>query len=160
MSNNNLKENNGNTADGDRLLFHTKPITVMALNDFAPRQFILKRFGLERGMLVSVCGTGNSGKTLFVQYLATCFASNNMVFDKYTDCGRGMKVLHIDQEQSETLTARRYSRLACAAGVSSLAIDRMQLPVKLDDASVGRAAMKKHLVGLLSKYQLVIIDSL
>lgn len=137
-----------------------KGINLAGLKSLAPREFILKRFNWEKGMLINVCGTGNSGKSLFVQYVATCLSSGQSLFNSFDFEPGTSKVLHIDQEQSEVLTQRRYERIAAGIGAKSICVDRTKLPFKLDDPSFSAEEIKSSLIDLFKQYGVVIIDSL
>jgi hypothetical protein len=70
-----------------------------------------------------VAGFGFSGKTLPLQALALALAADRPVWGVYT--GKARRVIHVDLEQGDALTRRRYQRLARA--------------MKLDLASAGDA---------------------
>jgi RecA-family ATPase len=104
-----------------------------------------------------VAGYGYSGKTLALQSLALSLAAGRPVWGAYT--GTQGRVLHVDLEQGDRLTRRRYQRLAAAMGVD--------LP-SLGD-SLGLAIMpplklaRDHFVewrDLMAGRDLVIVDSL
>jgi hypothetical protein len=63
-----------------------------------------------------VAGYGFSGKTLAVQSMALSLAAGRPVWGAYGVRDR-RRVIHIDLEQGERLTRRRYQRLARAMGV-------------------------------------------
>jgi RecA-family ATPase len=62
-----------------------------------------------------VAGYGFSGKTLALQALALSLAADRPVWGAYK--ARPGRVLHVDLEQGDRLTRRRYQRLAAAMGV-------------------------------------------
>jgi RecA-family ATPase len=140
----------------------TKELVLDELVNLPPRQFILDRLHLEKGMLITICGTGESGKTLFAQHLALAFANSKPILG----CWRAedtYKVLHIDLEQNETLTRRRYTRLGAGLGLQAKdihGIARATLPHKIDDASLSTSQQEEMLVSLFQGYSVVIIDSL
>lgn len=138
-------------------------IVLSGLESLPPREFVLKRFNWERGMLVTVCGTGCSGKSMFVQYLAVCLSANKPIFGKYlreNNGGENWRILHIDMEQAETLTRRRYERIAAGLGVKEIDVDRLKLPFKLDDPKFSKEEIEKELVETFKQYNVVVIDSL
>jgi hypothetical protein len=104
-----------------------------------------------------VAGYGYSGKTLALQSLALSLAAGRPVWGAYT--GKQSRVLHVDLEQGDRLTRRRYQRLAAAMGADLPSLgDSLGLvimpPVKLsrDDFVEWR--------DLMAGRDLVIIDSL
>ena len=138
-------------------------LSLTPLNNMKAREFLLERFNFEKGSLVNICGTGASGKTLFVQYLALCIAQKKPLFNQFKIEGRTNKVLHIDLEQTEALTSRRYVRLANGLGIDINMInniDRDKLDFKLDDPSKSHQEMIDFLVESWKGYDAIIIDSL
>lgn len=104
-----------------------------------------------------VAGYGYSGKTLSLQAMALSLAAGRPVWGAYA--GQRSRVVHVDFEQGDRLTRRRYQRLAAAMGV--------ELP-SLGDA-LGLAVMpqlsltRDHFVqwrDLMAGRDLCIIDSL
>lgn len=144
-------------------LFALKPINLISkgLINLAPREFLIKRFNMERGCVINICATGCSGKTLFIQNLALS-VRYGIPFLGIGEIAPGIhKVLHIDQEQTESLTQRRYERLAAGLDLPGFdGIDRVMLPYKLDDPALNRADVENELVEQFKKYSLVIMDSL
>ena len=141
------------------LILRPSPIRLGGLQHLRARQFLVKRLNLERGMLVSLCGTGASGKTLLAQYLALSVANNLPVFGHPVETG-SHRVLHVDQEQSEALTQRRYERLAASLGIGQSGVDRLVLPQRLDDPSLSGAEVEEKMIQACRPYGLVILDSL
>lgn len=137
-----------------------KPINLIGLKNLPPRQFLLKRINLEKGMLVSLCGSGGSGKTLFAQLFGLTLSNNLDLFGSYAYEPGIHNVLHIDQEQSESLTQRRYERLANGLNITNSNIDRTKLEYKIDDPQFSEKEIEDNLVNMFSNYSLVIIDSL
>ena len=62
-----------------------------------------------------IAGYGYSGKTVATQAMCLALAAGRAVWGSYS-C-RPARVLHVDLEQGERLTRRRYQRLARAAGI-------------------------------------------
>jgi RecA-family ATPase len=104
-----------------------------------------------------VAGYGYSGKTLALQSMALSLAAGRPVWGAYS--GRPGRVLHVDLEQGDRLTRRRYQRLAAATGVdlSSLG-DSLALAI-MPQLSL----LRDHFVqwrDLMAGRDLVIVDSL
>jgi hypothetical protein len=134
----------------------------VGLHNMSPREFILERFDMERKNVILLCGGSNAGKTIFAQYLALAVANNLPLFGKFSinNPEKAKRVLHIDYEQSEIQTQRRYERLAVSLGLSSFCIDRIKLPYKLDDMTIAKDEMKAALIELMNGYDMVMVDSL
>lgn len=146
----------------EELLFIAKPIHTIGLNNMPVRQFLIDRFDIEKGNLICICGASNAGKTMFAQYLSLCVKHNISLFKKFAINNSKIekKVLHIDFEQSELQTQRRYERIASFIGVADIAIDRIKLPSKLDSIDISQEEMKSALIKLMTGYDMVLIDSL
>lgn len=138
-------------------------LSFSSLDEMKPREFLLERFNFEKGCLINICGTGASGKTLFIQYLALCIAQQKPLFDQFMIEGKSNNVLHIDLEQTESLTTRRYVRLANGLGVNIKEInniDRDKLDFKLDDPTKTKQEIINYLVDSWKDYDAIVIDSL
>jgi len=102
-------------------------------------------------------GFGFSGKTLAFQSLALSLAAGRPVWGAYR--GRSARVLHVDMEQGDRLTRRRYQRLAAAMGIELGSLgDALSLAV-MPPISLTRdhfAAWREIMTGR----DLVIVDSL
>lgn len=148
----------------DKTRAHSRTINfgMLSLETLPPREFLLERFNFEKGSLINLCGSGSSGKTLFAQYLALCISQAQAMFGKFPIEGKTKKVLHVDQEQTESLTNRRYMRLAAGLGLKQIQnnIDRIKLDIKLDDPHKTSNEMLEHLVESWKGYDIIIIDSL
>jgi hypothetical protein len=108
---------------------------------------------------VMLAGYGDSGKTMFAQYLALCVCSGQPVFGLH-EVTQG-RVLHLDFEQGGYLTRERYQRLCRGMGIDVqrlIAEDRLRLAnfptQKIDDP-----ATEALLRTTLKNFDLVIIDS-
>lgn len=140
-------------------ILHTtiQPMSIQPLDGFKPLQFICKRLKLIRGNLTGVMAAGGSGKSLFCQYLGLCVASGQKLFGEFPVISG--KVLHIDLEQSERLTAVRLTRIAKGMGIDRIEnLDRMCLP-RIDVHS-DLSKIETELVNIFQNYSLVQIDSL
>jgi RecA-family ATPase len=131
------------------------------LIDLPERSFLVDRFDFERGTLINICGTGESGKTLFAQHLALCFSSQKKIMGEWEIVPGRYRVLHIDLEQSESMTKRRYVRLAASLGISASqihGITRKTLESKIDEKSAEET--HNYLMQLFHGQDVVIIDSM
>jgi hypothetical protein len=102
-------------------------------------------------------GYGFSGKTLALQSMALSLAAEQPVWGTYR--ARQSRVLHVDCEQGDRLTRRRYQRLALGMGV-----DLSSLGDALTVAIMPPLALKReHLARwreVMAGRDLVIVDSL
>lgn len=130
---------------------------ITDLSQLPKRNYTIKRFELEQGTLASVCAAGGSGKSMLLQYLAVCVSSGTPIFGEFQTT-KG-KVVHIDMEQSNNQTLRRYSRLANGLEVSKVNIQRCTLINPLDQKDK-QEETKSWLIELCKGSALVIIDSL
>lgn len=82
-----------------------------------PLEYLVREIGLVGGGGAPhlVAGYGYSGKTLALQSLALSLAAGRPVWGAYPVDAR--RVVHVDLEQGERLTRRRYQRLALAMGI-------------------------------------------
>jgi AAA domain len=142
------------------IFINEQTINSFNLSDLPPRNFLIKRLRFEKGCLINVCGTGASGKTMFLQYLALCIQQNIPLFNSFHIEPGNHRVLHIDQEQSEALTKRRYQRLANGLNINSFTISRTKLEVKLDDPNFSRDEIEDILIKTFSNFDFILIDSL
>lgn len=133
-----------------------KNIVLKGLKALPPKKYIVKRFEIEEGTITGLCASGSSGKSFFLQYLACCVSSGKPFFDKF-DVKQG-KVLHLDQEQSEIQTQRRYERLAGWLELKELDIDRVVLENKINLSNI--KSIRAELEEAFAGYTLVLIDSL
>lgn len=105
-----------------------------------------------------VAGYGFSGKTLALQSLALSLAAARPIWGAFS-CRDVRRVVHVDLEQGDRLTRRRYQRLALAMGVNEREIgDRLELVVlpKIRLTPHDRDAWLR----LMTDRDLVIVDSL
>jgi hypothetical protein len=106
-----------------------------------------------------VAGYGFSGKTMAAQSLALSVATGRPVWGAWSVARRG-RVVHVDFEQGERLTAERYQRLAHGMGVSAEDIgDRLAI-VPLPRVSLATPEGRAMLRELAEGAALVIVDSL
>jgi hypothetical protein len=102
-------------------------------------------------------GYGFTGKTLAAQSKALSLAAGRPVWGAYH--GKRSRVVHVDFEQGERLTVRRYQRLAAAMGVDLAELGDALALVVMPSVTLSPAhsdAWKR----LMSGRDLVIIDSL
>lgn len=103
-----------------------RPATVLTCADLArplpPLDYLVRDLALVAGGGAPhmVAGYGFSGKTLSLQQMLLALAARRQVWDAYS-CTR-RRVIHVDCEQGERLTARRYQRLAAAMEVDLAAL--------------------------------------
>lgn len=125
-----------------------------------PLEYFVPELELVRGPGAPhvVGGYGYSGKTMALQSLALSLVSGFPVWGTYRVEGQ-YKVLHVDYEQGERLTQRRYQRLAKAMGIELPAV-----ATNIGVASYPRlrlaAAARDAWAFMTEGYDLVIIDSL
>jgi hypothetical protein len=122
-------------------------------------EYIVREIGLVAGGGAPhlLAGYGFSGKTVAVQSLCLSLAAGQPIWGVYKDPAR--RVCHIDFEQGERLTRRRYQRLAAAMGISLPALgDALVLavmpPITLSAEHVDRWRQ------LMTGRDLIIVDSL
>ena len=124
-------------------------------------EYLLREIGLAAGSGAPhlVAGYGFSGKTLALQSLALSLVAGVPVWGFYAVRDR-RRVLHVDLEQGERLTRRRYQRLARANGIDlaglgdALAVAIMPAGLALTPECAGRWS------GLMDGRDLLIVDSL
>jgi len=94
-------------------------------------EYLVREIGLVAGGGAPhlLAGYGFSGKTVAAQSLALSLAAGRPAWGSY-GCPDPRRVLHVDMEQGERLTRRRYQRLALAMGVELAALgDTLSLAV-------------------------------
>lgn len=79
-----------------------------------PENFLIQGLGITAPSVVIIGGAGFGGKTMATQSLALAIASGKKVWGQYE--ARQGRVIHLDWEQ-DTVTTRRYQRLAWSMGV-------------------------------------------
>lgn len=142
------------------IIKNRKMITYKKVSELPPIEYIFQEWGIQKGTLNILCGTGESGKSAILQLLAICVASNDQNFLGKWEVSHG-KVVHIDHEQSEALTDRRYARLAAGLDITyDLNIERIQLNQRLDDFPNDYKLLADRLAYELRDAKLCIIDSL
>jgi hypothetical protein len=109
----------GFTEDRDRndpppIVLHDGPAIAKPLPDL---EYLVREIGLVAGGGAPhlFAGYGFSGKTLSLQSLALSLAAGRVAWGAYACKPR--RVVHVDLEQGERLTFRRYQRLAHAMGL-------------------------------------------
>jgi hypothetical protein len=111
------------------------------------------------GAPVLVAGYGYSGKTIAAQALALACASGSLVWEAHR-AARPCRVLHLDYEQGQYLTRRRYQRLAQGAGLSlgdlGQRLELSAMPRFRLDAQGAEDSIRRACAG----FDLIIIDSL
>lgn len=158
--------NKGNTMKQDfnlsisppaKPLVNSSKIVLKGLKALPPRQYLLKRFEIERGTLALLCASGASGKSMLIQYIACCVSSGKPLFGKF-DVMKGA-VLHLDQEQNALQTQRRYERLAAGLGIDELDIERIDLNRRLDSPEEIKT-VEEDLAAHFQGKNIILIDSL
>ncbi len=142
----------------DNRIGFDKMIKVSGLHKLPTKEYVIQRFELARGSFGLLCATGCSGKTMLVQYIACCVSSGTPLFGQFPV--RKGSVVHIDQEQSEIQTQRRYERLAAGLGLASLDITRVTLANRFDSIKLPMEEVENALINLFTGKTLAIIDSL
>lgn len=139
-------------------LVETKKMKILDLTKLPPREFVVQRLGIEKGMLGLLVGTGESCKSWLVQSIAVCVSSGLPLFGKHKV--RKGSVAYVDGEQGETQTLTRISRIANGINVTELDIVRSKLSrYKLDGKEV-IDTIKAELIKAWTGKELVVIDSL
>ena len=135
----------------------TGPAIAAPLPEIA---YLVRELGLVAGGGAPhlVAGYGFAGKTLALQSLALALAAARPVWGAYA-CRDVRRVLHVDLEQGDRLTRRRYQRLAAAMGVDLAGLgDSLGLAV-MPPLSLN-ASHADGWRALMAGRDLVIIDSL
>lgn len=105
-----------------------------------------------------VAGYGYSGKTLAMQALALQLAAGVAVWGVYP-CRR-RRVVHVDLEQGERLTRRRYQRLARAAGIDLAGLGDAIALVVMPTGMALTPECAPAWLALMTGRDLLILDSL
>lgn len=144
-----------------------KIITQQHLSDFPEPEYIIDRLEMEKGQLINLVGSGGTGKTFFSTYLALCVSTGSKLFGNH-NVKKG-RVLHLDIEQSEIQTNKRYTRVGYGLGikVGSELVTRATLDYKLDEwlhfdskSELKESDYFDSFVEDIRGYDMVIIDSL
>lgn len=130
--------------------------------------YLVPRLGLVSGGGAPhmFAGYGFSGKTLALQVLLLCLASGRKVWGAFDGPAQPIRVSHVDAEQGEALTFRRYQRAALGHGIELEldCADRLNVFVmpKLPDGSRLQltSAHKPVWRDIMDGSGLVVIDSL
>ena len=136
----------------------TKMNIAIDWNDLPIKEYLIQRLEVACGSFVLLCATGCSGKTMFAQYIACCISEGKPLFNLFP-VKKG-SIIHIDQEQSQVQTLRRYKRLANGIGANTIDVSRITLKHRFDDPNLDLKEVEKELVDLCHDQALCIIDSL
>jgi len=136
----------------------TNKMKITNFDNLPTKQYVIERLEISPGNLVLLCATGCSGKTMFAQYLASCISGNKPLFGQFPVMNGG--VIHIDQEQSEIQTLRRYIRIANGLEISEIDVERTKLKYRLDDPKLDASETEEELIELCKGKVLLIVDSL
>jgi hypothetical protein len=123
--------------------------------------YLVREIGLVAGGGAPhlIAGYGFSGKTLAVQSLALSLASGQPVWGSYPT-RNPRRVLHVDLEQGDRLTRRRYQRLARAMGLDLRARGDALSLIVMPAGLTLTAACADRWRSLMHGRDLVIVDSL
>ncbi len=135
----------------------TGPAIAAPLPELA---YLVREIGLVAGGGAPhlVAGYGFAGKTLALQALALALAAAKPIWGAYT-CRDVRRVLHVDLEQGDRLTRRRYQRLAAAMGVDLAAMGSSLALSVMPPLALAPAHMESWRA-LMTERDLVIVDSL
>lgn len=131
---------------------------IIGFDALPTKQYVIERLEISPGNLVLLCATGCSGKTMLAQYIATCISGGAPLFGMFPVKNGG--VIHIDMEQSEIQTLRRYIRLANGVEVKKIDVARVTLKNRLDSPMLPLEEVEKELVELCTGKVLCVVDSL
>lgn len=126
----------------------------------SPVDYLVREMGLVAGGGAPdlIAGYGFSGKSAAVQALALSLASGRPVWAAYRVSQR--RVIHVDLEQGERLTRRRYQRIARAIDVDLPRLgDALSLSVMPDGLRL-TSACEQRWRALMTGRDLLIVDSL
>lgn len=135
-----------------------KKMKITGFDSLPVRKYLIERLEMSPGNLVLLCATGCSGKTMLVQYIATCVSANKPLFGVFQVCPGS--VVHIDQEQGELQTLRRYIRLANGLDATDIDVERRTLINRLDAPILDPAVVEKEVLEVCQGKALCIVDSL
>lgn len=133
-----------------------------------PLAYIIPRMGMPRGPGAPhmAAGYGFSGKTLATQVMLLCLAANRKVWGSFDGPGTPLNVGHVDAEQGEALTRKRYQRAALGHGIDLVADvgDRLRLYCYPKTASGHRITLKREDANwwreMMTGLDLLAVDSL
>lgn len=131
---------------------------IIDFGNLPTKQYLIERLQILPGNLTLLCATGCSGKTMLVQYIASCVSSGKQLFDTFPVM-KG-SVVHIDQEQSYDQTHKRYIRIANGLNINSIDVNRVNYNKRFDDPDLYLKDMEEGLITLCTNKVLCIIDSL
>lgn len=130
--------------------------------------YLIPRLGMVSGGGAPhmIAGYGFSGKTLALQVALLCLAAGRKVWGAFDGPGRPLRVAHVDAEQGEALTLKRYQRAAHGHGIDLVADcgDRLNVfcALKLPDGSRLQLTAKHadYWRRIMDGLDLVVVDSL
>jgi hypothetical protein len=133
-------------------------ITQEGTDNLIGDSFVIERLGIARGNSSLLCASSGSGKSFFLQYLASCVQSGMPLFGEFPVMQGS--VVHIDQEQSTRQTKERYERIWKGSNMSNMRVRTLKLAMyKMDDPQV-RDSIKQDMLDICEGQTLVIMDSL
>ncbi|MEZ4309400.1 MAG: AAA family ATPase, partial [Polyangiaceae bacterium] len=121
--------------------------------------WLVRDLQLAPGRPALLCGSAGAGKTIIAQSLALFVAAGLPAWGQFP--ARSGRVLHIDYDQGEPATRKRYRRLAAGHGIDYLSLgERLRLmpfpPVYLN----AREKAEAFLVAHCADTALCVIDAL
>ena len=133
------------------------------IRDLPRNRYLIERLEIQKGQLGLLMGRGDSGKSFFLQYLAACFAYEKPLFGKFPIAGG--KVVHIDGEQGEVISEKRYRRFVNAFDRTDSYYPKYPIMLvhpngKFDVNDATLKQSKADLIQLLTGASLCIVDSL
>jgi hypothetical protein len=149
----------------DQLRRADEPLRIVVLDGPALARplpeldYLVREIGMVGGAGAPhlVAGYGFSGKTLALQSLAISLAAGRPVWGAYRSPPR--RVLHVDLEQGERLTRRRYQRLALATGVDLVSLGDALAVAVMPAISLVDESLDPW-VRLMAGRDLLVVDSL
>jgi len=134
-------------------------LNIKELDTLPPVQPLIKDLNLYAGTLNILCGTGQSGKTLFAQYLAICVSSGEDVLEMETRKG---SVVYCDYELGDNQAKRRYLRIMSGLGLDCLDLDRNvdKFRMKGNMTADEETELLNYFISICKNHTLLIIDSL
>lgn len=123
-----------------------------------PLEYLVEALGMTAGSGAPhmFAGYGFSGKTMAAQEMALSLAAGRTVWSGLPAASR--RVVHVDLEQGQRLTKRRYRRLAYATGVNLGALeDRLVVTCRAELQLVD--AQRARWLSLMQGRDLLILDS-
>jgi hypothetical protein len=144
--------------DETKAIKERKPIKRQGLAALPAKVHVVRRLQIAANTLALLCATGSSGKTMLAQYIACCVSSGTNILRDFP-VKKG-KVIHLDAEQSEDQTQRRYERLMAGLKLDEIDVERITLGARLDSSKLDHAAVERELIEAFTGATLAIVDSL